>query len=46
MQDSIVDVLGDASWVRDVDVKIVWEPPWNPHQDMTDVAKRHLGWIR
>jgi metal-sulfur cluster biosynthetic enzyme len=46
MQDSIVDVLGDASWVRDVDVKIVWEPPWNPHQDMTAVAKRHLGWLR
>lgn len=46
MQDSINDVLGDASWVNAVDVQIVWEPKWDPHRDMTDVAKRHLGWIR
>jgi metal-sulfur cluster biosynthetic enzyme len=46
MTDSINDVLGDASWVRNVDINIVWEPLWDPHRDMTEVAKRQLGWMR
>lgn len=46
MEDSITDVLGDASWVNAVDIKIVWEPLWDPHRDMTDEAKRQLGWMR
>lgn len=46
MTDSIQDVLGEASWVRHVDTDIVWEPLWDPHRDMTDIAKAQLGWTR
>ena len=28
--------------VRDVEVALIWEPPWNPTM-MSDVAKRQLG---
>lgn len=42
--DSITGVMGEASWAGDVDVKIVWEPMWNPHTDMTAAARRQLGW--
>ncbi|MBX5464113.1 MAG: metal-sulfur cluster assembly factor [Clostridia bacterium] len=29
--------------VRDVDVEIVWQPPWTPEM-MSEDAKRALGW--
>lgn len=30
---------------RDVEVRVVWDPPWDPHAMMSDDAKRQLGWI-
>ncbi len=29
--------------IRDVDVRLVWDPPWHPEM-MSDEAKRQLGW--
>ncbi len=29
--------------VRSIDVRLVWDPPWNP-QMMTRAAKLQLGW--
>jgi metal-sulfur cluster biosynthetic enzyme len=46
MVDNIDQVLNEMPWVRSTDVNIIWEPPWNPQEDMTDFAKRQLGWIR
>ncbi|MEO9256663.1 MAG: metal-sulfur cluster assembly factor [Tepidiformaceae bacterium] len=45
MVDNIDQVLGELPWVNSTDVNIVWEPPWNPQTDMTDFAKRQLGWM-
>lgn len=44
MEQEIRDLLHQAVWVTDVEVRIVLDPPWNPHSDMTDEAKRQLGW--
>lgn len=44
IDDEIHDVLWGAPGVRDVDVRIVWDPPWDPDQMMSDWAKEQLGW--
>lgn len=31
--------------VEDVDVQVVWEPPWTPER-MTDTARAALGWSK
>jgi len=46
IRQEIENCLGETSWVGYVEVKIVWTPAWNPQTDMTDRAKRELGWIR
>lgn len=33
----------DVPWVREVDVRLVWDPPWHPDM-MSPEAKRQLGW--
>ena len=37
-----------AIWPLDgisaVDVRVVWDPPWNPEEMMSDAAKSELGW--
>lgn len=30
--------------VEDVDVEVVWTPPWNPEM-MSEEAKKLLGWV-
>lgn len=32
-----------APGVSDVDVELVWDPPWDPGR-MSEQAKRHFGW--
>lgn len=32
-----------APQVRDIQVHLVWEPPWHP-QMMSEAAKGHFGW--
>ncbi|HEU4677022.1 MAG TPA: metal-sulfur cluster assembly factor [Motilibacteraceae bacterium] len=42
----IRDLLLQVAEVRDVDVEIVWSPPWEPDRDMSEHAKDLLGWRR
>ncbi|RQH09623.1 metal-sulfur cluster assembly factor [Paraburkholderia dinghuensis] len=37
----VVDALTPASMA--INIKLVWEPPWDPAM-MTDAARRVLGW--
>ena len=46
LTDAIHDALQDVPGVTGVDVQIVWEPPWDPDQMMSDWAKDQLGWNR
>lgn len=46
LDDEIRQVLWGAPGVADVDVRIVWDPPWNPGQMMSEGAKQQLGWRR
>ena len=44
MEDAIRDVLWGAAGVGEVEVQLVWDPPWDPHAMMSDWAKTQLGW--
>jgi metal-sulfur cluster biosynthetic enzyme len=46
IEDAIHETLWGAPGVSDVDVRIVWEPPWDPGAMMSDWAKAQLGWNR
>jgi metal-sulfur cluster biosynthetic enzyme len=46
LTDAIHDTLQDIPGVTGVDVRIVWDPPWDPDQMMSDWAKDQLGWLR
>ena len=46
LTDSISDTLAGVPGIADVDVRIIWEPPWNPDEMMSDWAKDQLGWRR
>ena len=46
IDDEIRETLWGAPGVYDVDVRIVWDPPWDPDQMMSDWAKQQLGWRR
>lgn len=46
IDDAIRDVLWGAPGVSDVDVRMVWDPPWDPDVMMSDWAKEQLGWRR
>lgn len=46
LTDAIHDTLQDVPGVTGVDVQIVWEPPWDPDEMMSDWAKDQLGWNR
>jgi metal-sulfur cluster biosynthetic enzyme len=46
LDDAIRDTLWGAPGVTDVDVEIVWDPPWDPDEMMSDWAKGQLGWNR
>jgi metal-sulfur cluster biosynthetic enzyme len=36
-------ILGQYAEVEDVDVELVWDPPWSPRM-ISDKGKRQLGW--
>ena len=46
IDDAIHDVLWGVPGVNGVDVRVVWDPPWNPDTMMSDRAKEQLGWRR
>lgn len=45
LDDAVRDCLWGAPGVEDVDVRIVWDPPWRPEM-MSDAAREQLGWAR
>jgi metal-sulfur cluster biosynthetic enzyme len=44
LEDEIRACLTQLPQVRDVEVGVVWEPPWEPAA-MSDAAKDQLGWL-
>ena len=42
--EQITDLLCQVTAITDVEVQVVWSPPWDPDRDMTDAAKQLLGW--
>jgi metal-sulfur cluster biosynthetic enzyme len=45
LDDAVRGCLWGAPGVDQVDVRIVWDPPWHPDM-MSDAAKVQLGWRR
>ena len=43
MPPAVQRVLETLPGVKDVDVDLVWNPPWDPNR-ITDEGKRQLGW--
>lgn len=43
MEDSVHRTLWGAPGIDDVDLEIIWEPPWSTDM-MSEQAKRELGW--
>ncbi|HEU5393008.1 MAG TPA: metal-sulfur cluster assembly factor [Streptosporangiaceae bacterium] len=46
IDDEIHRILWGAPGISDIDVRIVWDPPWDPDEMMSDWAKEQLGWRR
>lgn len=46
IEDEIRDTLRDVPGVSGVDLRIVWEPAWDPDAMMSEAAKLALGWRR
>jgi metal-sulfur cluster biosynthetic enzyme len=46
LTDSVTGTLRDVPGVTGVDVRVVWDPPWDPDAMMSDWAKGQLGWRR
>ena len=44
LADSVTGTLRDVPGVTGVDVRVVWDPPWDPDAMMSDWAKDQLGW--
>jgi len=44
--EQITDLLSQVTTIADIDVEVVWSPPWDPDRDMTEHAKQLLGWRR
>jgi metal-sulfur cluster biosynthetic enzyme len=42
--EQIQDVLSEVVTVTDVEVDVVWSPPWDADRDMSEQAKQLLGW--
>lgn len=42
--EQIEDTLNQVTAIEDVGVEVVWSPAWDPDRDMSDEAKRLLGW--
>lgn len=44
LDDEIRACLTALPQVRDVEVELVWDPPWTP-EEMSEVAREQLGWL-
>jgi metal-sulfur cluster biosynthetic enzyme len=36
-------VRAAAPSITDIDIELVWDPPWNPDM-MSEIARAHFGW--
>lgn len=45
LDDAVRTCLWGAPGVDDVDVQLVWDPPWRPEM-LSPAAKAQLGWVR
>ncbi len=43
LQGQIYHVLTEVEGVEDVEVNLVWEPPWDPKEMATDEVKINMG---
>ncbi len=43
LADQVRDALQSLEQVREVEVELVWDPPWSPER-MSEAARRQLGW--
>lgn len=46
ISEEITDLLSQVTTITDVEVEVVWSPPWDADRDMTEHAKQMLGWRR
>lgn len=46
IDDAIHQILWGAPGVAGVDVRIIWDPPWDPDEMISNWAKEQLGWRR
>jgi metal-sulfur cluster biosynthetic enzyme len=44
IEDDIHTTLSQVHWIERVAVQLVWEPGWDPDRDMSDAAKKMMGW--
>ena len=44
IEDDIHPTLSQVHWIDRVDVQLVWEPGWDPDRDMSEAAKKMMGW--
>jgi metal-sulfur cluster biosynthetic enzyme len=44
IEDDIHTTLSQVHWIDRVDVQLVWEPGWDPDHDMSEAAKKMMGW--
>lgn len=42
--EEIRQLLGQVTTIKDVEVEVVWSPAWEPERDMSEQAKKLLGW--
>lgn len=42
--EEIQQVLGKIAEIGDIEVEVIWSPAWDPERDMSDQAKKQLGW--
>ncbi len=46
ISEEITDLLSQVTTITDVEVEVVWSPPWDADRDMAEHAKQMLGWRR
>jgi len=43
VEEAIAAIRAAAAGVPDVDIELVWDPPWTPER-MSESARRRFGW--
>jgi metal-sulfur cluster biosynthetic enzyme len=43
MESARATIHAAAPKVKDIEIELVWDPPWSPDM-MSDIARQHFGW--